>query len=119
MWCYLLKLKTKNMIYQIVFSASYPIHEDKRTKEEIRSDFVSEIVSKFKKEDRFQTHDDCWFVSSDLTAKEILNLLKPNINIIISQTNYNIAGSTWVTYWDWVKEKSKSNEELTENPYHL
>ena len=109
------------MIYQIVFSVSYPIHEDKRTKEEIRSDFVSEIVSKFQKEDRFQTHDDCWFVSSELTAKEILNLLNPNsnINLIISQTNYNIAGSTWVTYWDWIKGKSKSTEELSENPYHL
>ena len=104
------------MIYQIVFSVLYPIYDDKRTKEEIRNDFVSEIVSKFKKEDRFQTHDDCWFINSELTAKELLVLFKPNtnINIIISQINHNIAGSTWVSYWEWVKEKMKSPEEMSD-----
>ena len=105
------------MIYQMVLNVSYPIYDDKRTKEEIRKDFMSKFESEFKKEERFQTHDDCWFISSEFTAKELINILKPsnNINIIISQiNNHNIAGSTWVTDWEWVKEKMKSTEEMSD-----
>lgn len=104
------------MIYQIVFSVSHPICDNKKTKEEIIKDFFTKLETEIKKEDRFQTHDYCWFINSELTAKDLLNHLNPSndINIIISQINHNIAGNTWFTYWEWLKEKNKTTEEMSE-----
>jgi len=100
------------MIYQIVFSVSYPNYTD-LTEIEIRKSFIKLLTENTKKEDRFQTHDTCWFISSELLANEISSMIVvPNINIIITQINHNIAGVTAVTFWKWLKEKNLPIEEV-------
>lgn len=110
-------LKQKYMIYQVVFSVCYPIHNDKRDKEELRREFMLIMEGDlFSKKDKFQTHDNCWFIDSELTANELYELINPNgnINILITRVNHNISGFTAVTFWKWIKEKMKSTEELSD-----
>ena len=101
------------MIYQIVFSVSYPNYTD-LTEIEIRKSFIKLLTENTKKEDRFQTHDTCWFVSSELlSADELRDMINvENINIIITQINHNISGFTAITFWRWLEEKSFPIEEV-------
>jgi len=99
------------MIHQIVFSVLYPIHDDERTKDDIHNEFMLMFEDRelFKKEDLFQTHDNCWFVKSELTSHELYDLLKPNqnINVLITTTHYHISGHTYTSFWKWMKELPK------------
>lgn len=107
------------MVYQIVFNISFPIYDDKRTSEEIWREFSLKLEEHdiLSKVDKFQTHDNCWFVSSELTAGELHKLISPNknVNIIISQVNFNMSGNTSVSFWKWFKEKLYTIDEMSEN----
>jgi len=100
------------MIYQIVFSVSYPNYTN-LTEIEIHKSFIKSLGENINKDDRFQTHDNCWFVNSELSANDLsCMIVVPNINIIITQINHNIAGLTFTTFWDWLKEKNLPLEEI-------